>query len=78
MGQQTLSCNFGRAPEEWRDIIKKATQQYQDKCLMSYAKDLQGNVYQKNYLPRVLLDGQPDPNDVAARNAMYEYNACKS
>ena len=47
-------------------------EQFRDKCLLSYAKDYEGMLYQKNYLTRVLLDGQADPNDTAARHAMYE------
>jgi hypothetical protein len=40
--------------------------------MLSYAKDQEGKIYQKTYLPRVLLDRQPDPNDTASRHAMYE------
>jgi hypothetical protein len=67
-----LDVTLDELPEDWRNTINTATKQFQDKCLLSYAKDHEGKVYQKNYLPRVLLDGQTDPNDVAARNAMYE------
>jgi hypothetical protein len=67
-----LDVTLEELPEDWRNTINTATKQFQDKCLLSYAKYHEGKVYQKTYLPRVLLDGQPDPNDVAAHNAMYE------
>ena len=70
--QSALNVTLDELPENWRDIINTEVQQFQDKCLLSYARDHEGKIYQKTYLPRVLLDGQPDPNDVAARNAMYD------
>jgi hypothetical protein len=73
VGSETiLNVTFEELPEEWRNTIERAMQQFKDKCMLSYAKDHEGKIYQKTYLPRVLLDGQPDPNDTAARHAMYE------
>lgn len=40
--------------------------------LIVICKHHEGKIYQRNYLPRVLLDGQSDPNEVAARHSMYE------
>lgn len=70
--QMALNVTLEDLPEEWRNIVNTATEQFKEKCLLSYAKDQDGNVYQKQFLPRVLLEGQADPNDVAARNAMHE------
>jgi hypothetical protein len=67
-----INVTFEKLPEEWRNTIESAMQQFKDKCMLSYAKDHEEKIYQKTYLPRVLLDGQPDPNDAAARHAMYE------
>jgi hypothetical protein len=67
-----LDVTLDELPEDWRNTINTTTKQFQDKCLLSYAKDHEGKIYQKNYFPRVLLDGQTDPNDVAARDAIYE------
>jgi hypothetical protein len=67
-----LNLTFEELPKEWRNTIERAMQQFKDKCMLSYDKDHEGKIYQKTYLPRVLLDGHPDPNDVVARQAMYE------
>jgi hypothetical protein len=67
-----LNVTFEELPEEWCNTIERAMQQFKDKCMLSYAKDHEGRIYQKTYLPRVLLDGQPDPNDGVARHAMYD------
>jgi hypothetical protein len=67
-----LNVTFEELPEEWRNTIERAMQQFKDKCMLSFAKDHEGRIYQKTYLPRVLLNRQPDPNDAAARHAMYD------
>jgi hypothetical protein len=67
-----LNLTFEELPEEWRNTIERAMQQFKDKCMLSYAKDHEGKIYQKTYLPRVLLDGQLDPNDTTACQAMFE------
>jgi hypothetical protein len=67
-----LNVTFEELSEEWCNTIERAMQQFKDKCMLSYAKDHEAEIYQKTYLPRVLLDGQPDPNDTIARHAMYE------
>jgi hypothetical protein len=73
VGSETiLNVTFEELPEEWRNTIERAMQQFKDKCMLSYAKDHEGKIYQKTYLSRMLLDGQPDPNNIAARHAMYE------
>jgi hypothetical protein len=52
-----LDVTLEELPEDWRNTINTTTKQFQDKCLLSYAKDHKGKVYQKTYLPRVLLNG---------------------
>jgi hypothetical protein len=40
--------------------LKDAIDQFQQKCLMSFAKNRSGVPYLKSDMPRVLLPGEPD------------------
>ena len=47
-------------PDEDKDTISKATEEFQKKCLLSYTKTRDSTIIQKFPLPRVLLHGQTD------------------
>jgi hypothetical protein len=47
------------SPEQLQQL-KDATDQFQMKCLMSFAKNRSGVPYLKNEMPRVLLLGESD------------------
>ena len=47
-------------PDEDKDTINKATEEFQKKCLLSYTKMRDNIIIQKFPLPRVLLHGQTD------------------
>ena len=47
-------------PDEDKDTINKATEEFQKKCLLSYTKTRDNTIIQKFPLPRVLLHGQTD------------------
>jgi hypothetical protein len=47
------------SPEQLQQL-KDATDQFQQKCLMSFKKNRSGVPYLKNEMPRVLLSGETD------------------
>ena len=47
-------------PDEDKDVIGKAIEKFQNKCLLSYTKIRDNKVVQKYPLPRVLMHGQSD------------------
>jgi len=47
-------------PDEDKDVISKAIEEFQNKCLLSYTKTCDNKVVQKYLLPRVLMHGQSD------------------
>ena len=44
-------------PDEDKDVISKAMEEFQNKCLLSYTKTRDNKVIQKYPLSRVLLHG---------------------
>ena len=54
-------------PNEDKDIISKAIEEFQNKCLLSYTKTRDNKVVQKYPLPRVLLHGQSDIDEADDR-----------
>ena len=44
-------------PDEDKDVISKAIEEFQNKCLLSYTKTRDNKVVQKYALLRVLLHG---------------------
>ena len=47
-------------PDEDKDVISKAIEEFQNKCLLSYTKTRDNKVVQKYPLPRVLMNEQSD------------------
>ena len=47
-------------PDGDKDVIDKAIEEFQNKCLLSYTKIRDNTIVQKYPLPRVLLHGQTD------------------
>ena len=45
-------------PNGDKDVIGKAIEEFQNKCLLSYTKTRDNTIVQKYPLPRVLLHGQ--------------------
>ena len=54
-------------PDEDKDVISKAIEEFQNKCLLSYTKTHDNKVVQKYPLPRVLIHGQSDTDEAANR-----------
>ena len=55
-----LIVHYEDLPNEDKDTINKAMEEFQKKCLLSYTKTRDSTVIQKFPLPRVLLHGQID------------------
>ena len=51
-----------------KDIISKAIEEFQNKCLLSYTKTRDNKVVQKFSLPRGLLHGQSDADEAEDRH----------
>ena len=56
----TLMVQYEDLPDRDKDVIDKATEEFQKKCLLSYTKTRDSTIIQKFPLPRVLLHGQTD------------------
>jgi hypothetical protein len=63
-----LMVPYEDLPDEDKDIISKAIQEFQNKCLLSYAKTYDNKVIQKYLLPRVLIHGQSDTAEADDRH----------
>ena len=50
-------------PNGDKDVISKAIEEFQNKCLLSYTKTCNNIIVQKYPLPRVLLHGQTDADE---------------
>ena len=50
-----LMVPYEDLPNEDKDVISKAIEEFQNKCLLSYTKARDNKVIQKYPLPRVLL-----------------------
>jgi hypothetical protein len=55
-----MDVAFDELSPEQQVQLKDAIDQFQQKCLMSFAKNRSGVPYLKSDMPRVLLPGEPD------------------
>ena len=55
-----LMVHYEDLPAEDKDIINKAIEEFQKKCLLSYTKTRDSTIIRKFPLPRVQLHGQTD------------------
>ena len=55
-----LMVHYEDLPDRDKDVIGKAIEKFQNKCLLSYTKTRDNTIIQKFLLPRVLLHGQTD------------------
>ena len=55
-----LDVSMTELPDNYRDLVLQACEQYQRKCLMSFSKNKSNKVFQKQSMPRVLLPHQTD------------------
>ena len=52
-----LMVHYEDLPDGDKDVISKAIEEFQNKCLLSYTKTRDNKIVQKYPLPRVLLQG---------------------
>ena len=52
-----LMVPYEDLPTKDKDVISKAIEEFQNKCLLSYTKTHDNKVVQKYPLPRVLMHG---------------------
>ena len=67
-----LMVHYEDLPDEDKDVIGKATEEFQSKCLLSYTKTRHNTIVQKFLLPRVLLHGQIDTAEAEDRRFFME------
>jgi hypothetical protein len=67
-----MDLNIEDLSAEQLQQLKDATDQFQQKCLLSFKKNRSGVPYLKNEMPRVLLPGESD-----ATTLHRGMNACK-
>ena len=67
-----LMVHYEDLPDEYKDTIGKATEEFQKKCLLSYTKTRDSTIIQKFPLPRVLLHGQIDTIEAEDRHFFME------
>ena len=67
-----LMVHYEDLPHVDKDVIRKAIEEFQNKCLLSYTKTCDNKIVQKYPLPRVLLLGQTDADEVEDRRFFME------
>ena len=59
-------------PDQDKDVIGKAIDEFQNKCLLSYTETRDNKVVQKYLLPRVLMYGQSGTDKADDRRFFVE------
>ena len=67
-----LILHYEDLPDGDKGIISKATEEFQNKCLLSYTKTRDNTIVQKFPLQRVLLHGHTDTNEAEDRRFFKE------
>ena len=67
-----LMIPYEDLPDEDKDVIGKAIEVFQNKCLLSYTKTHNNKVIKKYQLLRVLMHGQSDTNKADDRRFFVE------
>ena len=70
--ENILMVHYEDLPDEDKDTIGKATEEFQKKCLLSYTKTHDSTIIQKFLIPRVLLHGQTDTVEAEDRHFFTE------
>ena len=67
-----LMIHYEDLPDGDKGVISKATEEFQNKCLLSYTKTCDNTIVQKYPLPRVLLHGQTDVDEAEDKRFFTE------
>ena len=66
-----LIVHYEDLPDGDKDVIGKAIEEFQNKCLLSYTKTRDNKVVQNFPLPRVLIHGQSDIDEADDRHSLW-------
>ena len=67
-----LMLHYEDLPNGDKEVISKAIEEFQNKCLLSYTRTRDNTIVQKFPLPRVLLHGQTDTTEAKDRHFFKE------
>ena len=70
--KNVLIITLDELPDQPQELVLTAVNQYQEKCLLSFSKNMYRKVIQKTLFPRVIMEGEHDPSVQIQHNAMYE------
>ena len=57
-----LNVTLDKLPDQLKELVTTAVNQYQEKYLLSLSKNRDNKVYQKTLFSRVILEGERDPS----------------
>ena len=67
-----IMLHYEDLPDGDKDVIGKAIEEFQNKCLLSYTKTCDNTIVQKYPLPRVLLHEQTEADETKDRRFFME------
>jgi len=70
--ENVLNVTVDDLLDQLKELVVIAVNQYQEKCLLSFSKNRDTKVYLTTLFPRVILEGEHDPNVQIQHNAMYK------
>jgi hypothetical protein len=69
--QVVLDVTFNELSSEQQLQLKEAMDQFQQKCLMSFAKNRSGVPFLRTDMPRVLMQGESDATSAAEKQEAF-------
>jgi hypothetical protein len=60
--KNVLNVTLDKLPDQLKELVTTAVNQYQEKYLLSFSKNRDKKVYQKTLFSRVILEGERDPS----------------
>jgi len=70
--ENMLNVTLDELPDSLKELVHTAMNQYQDKSFLSFNRTRDKKVYQKTLFPRVILEGERDPNIQIQHQAISE------
>ena len=59
--KNVLNVTLDELPDQMKELVVTAVNQYQEKCLLSFSKNRDRKVIQNTLFPRVIMEGERDP-----------------
>jgi hypothetical protein len=69
--QVVLDITLNELSSEHQLILKEAVEQFQQKCLLSFSKNMSGMPFLKTEMPRVLMPGETDVTAAAKKQEAF-------